>query len=137
MGFVSFGNRGVMAEPGAQDAPVKGRCDVLGSEPVHLMSATPHAHTYARRVRFTVKKKDGTEIVMRDGPFVFAEQQSYPLIPEVILEQGDRVETNCYYTNDSTRQVRFGESTLDEMCFNFAMYYPAGALKCAISATIP
>jgi hypothetical protein len=87
-------------------------------------------------MRFTVQKKDGREIVMHDGPFVFAEQQSYPLIPEVVLEQGDRVLTSCSYTNDSTRQITFGESSTNEMCFNFAMYYPAGALKCAISATV-
>jgi hypothetical protein len=30
----------------------------------------------------------------------------------------------------TNRTIGFGESTDDEMCFNFALYYPSGALTC-------
>jgi hypothetical protein len=34
------------------------------------------------------------------------------------------------YTNTTGRDVNFGQNTSDEMCFNFAAYYPRGALSC-------
>lgn len=138
MSFTSFGSGFVMAPAGAKDKPITGTCNVTTTSPVHLMSASPHAHTYARRMKFTVQKKDGTEIVMHDGVFKFGEQQSYKLEPDVIIETGDKVMTSCYYTNDTNKNVTFGESTTDEMCFNFARYWPAGALSCGgLGSLIP
>jgi hypothetical protein len=51
----------------------------------------------------------------------------------VQLETGDQVITTCTYDNDTDKAVRFGEDTSDEMCFNFASYYPMGALKCGFA----
>jgi hypothetical protein len=131
MSFTSIGNLGVLAPAGAKNAPVTGTCNVTASQPVHLLTAAPHAHTYARHMKFTVTKKDKTEIVMHDKDFAFGEQGTYPLPGgEVILETGDVVKTTCYYTNDTSRNISFSESTTGEMCFNFALYYPKGALNC-------
>ncbi|MEY4514389.1 MAG: hypothetical protein RLZZ450_6511 [Pseudomonadota bacterium] len=131
MGFATIGNGGVLAAAGAKNAPVTGTCNVTASQPVHLLTAAPHAHTLATHMKFTVTKKDKTEIVMHDEDFAFGEQGTYPLAGgEVILETGDVVKTTCYYTNPSARNVTFGESTTNEMCFNFALYYPKGALSC-------
>jgi mono/diheme cytochrome c family protein len=105
-------------------------CNVTASQPVHLLTAGPHSHTYAVGHRFTVKKKSGEEIVMLDRPFAFGEQKSYTLTSEVILETGDSVSTTCIYTNKTANNINFGENTGDEMCFNFAMYYPKDALSC-------
>jgi len=130
-GFASIGRGGVLAPAGAKDAPITGTCQVTARETVHLLTAAPHAHTYATRMKFTVTKKDGKEIVMHDQPFGFGEQGTYPLEGgEVLLETGDVVKTNCYYTNTTNRNITFGESTTNEMCFNFALYYPKGALSC-------
>jgi hypothetical protein len=107
-----------------------GVCDVVGSTPVHLLSASPHSHTLAIGHKFTVKKKDGREIVMLDRPFQFGEQKSYNLEPELVLEAGDSVTTTCFYTNPTNQNVSFGENTGNEMCFNFATYYPKGSLVC-------
>jgi hypothetical protein len=70
---------------------------------------------------------------MHDQPFQFGEQGTYGLAPEVILETGDVVTTTCTYDNPTARSVTFGESTNNEMCFNFAAYYPKGALTCTPS----
>lgn len=131
MGFATIGNGGVLAAAGAKNAPVTGTCNVTAREPVHLLTAAPHAHTLATHMKFTVTKKDKTEIVMHDEDFAFGEQGTYPLEGgEVILETGDVVKTTCYFTNPSARNVTFGESTTNEMCFNFALYYPKGSLSC-------
>lgn len=109
---------------------ITSQCKFSGSTPVTLLTASPHAHTYARHMKFTVKKKSGEEIVMHDMPFMFGEQHSYPLDPPVVVEAGDVITTTCTYTNTTNRTVTAGESTTDEMCFNFAVYYPAGKFSC-------
>jgi hypothetical protein len=106
-------------------------CTVSSSEPITLLSASPHAHKLAVRMVFTVDKANGENTVMHDMPFVFGEQKSYALDPPVVVQKGDVINTTCYYENTTSSTVTFGESTTNEMCFNFALYYPAGALKCA------
>ncbi len=128
MSFVAFNFP--LAPANSTNHETTGVCNVTASQPVHLMSANPHSHTYAVRHRFVVKKKSGEEIVMLDRPFQFGEQKSYKLSSEVILETGDTVYTTCFYTNPTSKSINFGENTGDEMCFNFASYYPKDALSC-------
>ncbi|HEY6878961.1 MAG TPA: hypothetical protein VI299_13125 [Polyangiales bacterium] len=128
--FGAIGTNFVLAPAGQTNHPETGSCIVTATEPVHLLTAAPHGHTYAVHMKFTVEKKDGREIVMHDQPFFFHAQKSYTLADEVILETGDVVKTTCFYTNETTQNIRLGESTTNEMCFNFAVYYPMGALKC-------
>lgn len=131
----NFGSVGgsdfVLAPANSVNHDEQGTCEVKVTQPVRLLTAAPHAHTNAVHMRFTVTKTDGREIVMHDGPFNFDAQSSYLLPEEVILETGDVVKTVCTYTNLTNRNIRFGESTTDEMCFNFAVYYPMNALSCS------
>jgi Copper type II ascorbate-dependent monooxygenase, C-terminal domain len=126
MGLSSLFNLSV--PPGAKNHEVKSSMTVSGSTPITLLSASPHAHKLAVRMLFTVKKKNGTLITMHDMPFMFGEQHSYKLDPPVVVEAGDVINTSCFYTNPGNTTVTFGENTGNEMCFNFALYYPAGAL---------
>src|SRR5690606_40152307 len=48
----------------------------------------------------------------------------------VQLNNGDRVTTTCVYKNTTSRSVSFGTNTEDEMCFNFALYYPMCGMSC-------
>jgi len=68
---------------------------------------------------------------MHDAPFSFMEQGSFPLEKPVVLNAGDKVITTCTFTNTSNATVTFGENTGNEMCFNFATYYPMGQLSCS------
>lgn len=128
---VTMGLVGIPIIPGnSTNYEIKATCNVSGSSPVTLLSASPHAHTLAVRMLFTVKKKSGQMITMHDMPFMFGEQKSFKLDPPVVVESGDVISTSCFYTNKSSNAVTFGENTGDEMCFNFALYYPAGGLSC-------
>ncbi|HKP56150.1 MAG TPA: hypothetical protein VJV78_05510 [Polyangiales bacterium] len=109
---------------------VTGMCTFTGQSPATLITASPHAHTMAKHMKFTVTKKSGETIVMHDEDFDFNEQTSYPLTPAVTLENGDVVTTTCTYDNPTDRAVTFGENTGNEMCFNFAVYYPMGGMAC-------
>ncbi|HEX6245317.1 MAG TPA: hypothetical protein VFZ61_30555 [Polyangiales bacterium] len=125
-GLVSF----LSIPPNTMGYQAKGSCTHSGTGPITLLSASPHAHKLAVRMIFTLQKKNGQTITMHDMPFMFGEQKSYPLEPPVVVDPGDVITTTCVFNNTTNRTVTFGESTNDEMCFNFAAYYPAGGLRC-------
>ena len=133
--FTSFGSIGVgterlMAPAGAKDYAVTSTCEIQGNQPVHLLTASPHAHGYAVHMSLTAKKS-GEDLVLHDGPFVFTEQRAYTLPGgDVVLNPGDVVTTRCVYDNPTTKNVYFGESTTSEMCFIMVAYYPKGAFTC-------
>ena len=81
-------------------------------------------------MKFTVEKAGGMRIVMHDMDFNFEEETTYALRPPVTVESGDRIITTCTFSNDSNQTFTFGENTGNEMCFNFALYEPKGALRC-------
>jgi mono/diheme cytochrome c family protein len=128
MGFAGIGLPMVPANTMNYD--LTGVCPVTASSPVHVLTTSAHAHRLATHTKFTVKKKNGTEIVMNDEAFNFEEQTSTTLPNEVVLEAGDTVTTTCRYSNPSNQDIQFGENTDNEMCFNFAVYYPKDALGC-------
>ena len=77
-----------------------------------------------------LKRTSGETVVMQDGPFEFTEQGTYGLEKPLVIHTGDTVDTTCVYDNDSNVPITFGENTENEMCYNFAVYYPKGALNC-------
>jgi hypothetical protein len=127
MGFSQFA---INIPAHSKNFEVTGSCTFSGSTPVTLLTASPHAHTEARHMKFTLKKASGEMIVMHDGAFDFNEQQSYQLDKPLELAMGDTVITTCTYDNDTDRAITFGENTGNEMCFNFATYYPMGSMSC-------
>jgi hypothetical protein len=129
--LASIGSGGILAPRMSTNKAATSTCAVNASQPVHILTAAPHAHKYAVHMKFTVKKKSGQEIVMHDQPFNFGEQGTYALEGgEVLVETGDVITTSCVYTNNTSKDIRFGESTESEMCFNFALYWPKGAFSC-------
>jgi hypothetical protein len=131
MGFMGFG--APMVPANTVNHELTSDCVVRATEPVHLLTASPHAHKYATHMKFTATV-GGEQIVMHDLPFNFEEQRSKRLPHELVLNAGDTVTTTCTYANTTNRDINFGEDTDAEMCFNFAVYYPMGALSCGASA---
>jgi hypothetical protein len=115
--------------PHSTNVDVTGTCTHTG-EPVRLLSVSPHAHRFGQHMKFTVEKANGMSIVMHDMDFHFEEETTYALRPPVTVESGDRIITTCTFSNDSNQTVTFGENNGNEMCFNFALYEPKGALRC-------
>lgn len=105
-----------------------GECTVSTSEPVHLITSSPHMHSYGVHAKFEVLRTDGSVEMLHDTPFDWEDQSIKPI--DVELHDGDVVRTTCIYQNDTDQTISFGEDSADEMCFNFARYYPRGALTC-------
>jgi cytochrome c5 len=121
-----FGPVSLNIPPGESEAVAT--CTHNGSGPVTLITSSPHMHKTGVNGKFEIIRADGKVEVLDDSPFNQEDQTVRPI--NAVLNRGDKVRTTCKFVNMTTRNKRFGESTEDEMCFNFSRYYPRGALSC-------
>ena len=105
---------------------IPSRTGMGDSEPIHIFTVWPHMHTYGRNMRSVVNRVDGTNEEVFNHPFDFNQQITYPA--GIDLYPGDSITSTCTYDNTSEAGVAFGPSTTQEMCYQFAFSYPAGAL---------
>lgn len=103
-------------------------CTQIGLEPVTLITSSPHMHKTGVGGKFEIIRATGEVEVLEDTPFDQEDQHVTPI--NVVLNSGDQVRTTCRFNNPSALPKSFGQSTDDEMCFNFSRYYPMGALNC-------
>lgn len=92
--------------------------------PATLFSVGPHMHQLGVHMKIIAHSSIVGERVVHDDAFAFDHQLQYQ-IDEVPLAAGDRVSLECMYMNDTGRIVRWGDSSLDEMCFASLGLYPA------------
>lgn len=124
------GTEGVCIQPNSE-GNAYGPCDPRDDAgDIHIVAWSPHAHLIADHVKTTIFRADGTQEVMHDAAYDFNYQRAYaPPNGDIVLHPGDTISTDCHYTNPSARQVHFGETTQDEMCYNFVVAWPAKALS--------
>jgi hypothetical protein len=99
-----------------------GTCRPRATQPIRILAGTPHMHLKGRHMKVTIDRADGSSEVVHDEAFDFENQRIYP--EDITLQPGDSITTQCDFSAPS----RFGKGTNDEMCYWFAMSYPAGAL---------
>jgi hypothetical protein len=97
------------------------------TDPVKIFFFWPHMHKYGRHMQSIVTRADGTQNMVFDKDFDFNYQITYDAA--VDLNPGDVITSSCTFENTSTANVAFGPSTDQEMCYQFAYSYPAGALN--------
>lgn len=96
----------------------------------------PHMHSTGVHMRTEVERLDGTIEAVFDRAFKPDYQVSYPQRPAVQIEPGERLITTCSYRGDRMRSIGFGESVIDEMCYQLTSYYPVGALVNGASSVL-
>jgi hypothetical protein len=99
-----------------------GTCAPRSSEPIHIIAGTPHMHLKGTHMKVVVNRAGGGSEVVHDEPFSFENQRGYPA--NIVINEGDSISTTCSYNAPAT----FGKGTNEEMCYWFALSYPAGAL---------
>ena len=77
----------------------------------------------------------GVEVHVFSAPFQFDRQVFYAQNPAVVVNQGDQIHSVCTFQNPTSNTVVFGQSTAQEMCFQFTVSYPVGSLDNGISLT--
>lgn len=127
----------LLIPPNVKNHVLTRTCKFEGADPVTILRVSPHAHQHANYMKLAVKRADGRDEVVHEGPFNFEEQSGYDLRPGFELRNGDVVTASCTYDNETNRNITWGESTDQEMCFLWSVYYPKGALKCGAPAVRP
>lgn len=108
------------------DMDFTGTCTPESSEPIHIISSSPHMHKRGKHMRSVVRRRDGSEDILIDEPFDFENQVIYQT--PMTIHPGDKIETTCTFNNDGSF-FRFGERTEDEMCYNFVTAWPVGGME--------
>ena len=102
-------------------------CNPNSTEPIHILSVTPHMHELGTHSTMVINRADGSEEILLDKPFDFNTQVGYET--PATLMPGDSISSTCVWNNTSGALTTFGEGTSDEMCYLFTIAYPAGALN--------
>jgi hypothetical protein len=105
---------------------VAGRCKPTITKPIHVLRSWPHMHLLGTRMTMRLDRADGSNATVFDVPFSFQAQKNVDA--SVVLQPGDSLLTTCYFDNPNDYTVGIGERASDEMCNNFVVAYPAGAL---------
>lgn len=100
-----------------------GTCVPFSSEPITIIGVQPHMHVTGTHMKTIINRKDGTKETLHDEPFDFNDQRNY--LKNVVINPGDTLSTECTFS----KPMAFGEGTGQEMCYNFTVAYPKGALK--------
>jgi hypothetical protein len=99
-----------------------GTCTPINTEPVTIISSSPHMHLQGRHMKTVINRKAGGTEVLIDKPFDFSTQVSYDT--PAVIQPGDTLTTTCTFATPTP----FGTKTNEEMCYNFVVAYPAGQL---------
>jgi hypothetical protein len=113
--------------PGKQEFTTQ--CANDSGAPITILGFDPHMHTIGSNMKSVIIHADGMKETIFDKPFVFNQQVNYMLKKPYVMKPGDIIESTCQFQNDTGANVAFGQSTNQEMCYQFAMSYPYGALN--------
>ena len=116
-------------------ATAQGSCINETSEPIHVIAFSPHMHTIGIHMKSEVTPAGSmTSQVVFDKPFSNTSQLQYEA--DLTLMPGDKIVSTCTFMNPGTATVGFGTSTDQEMCYQFALSYPAHALDNGVLSLI-
>jgi len=128
-GTLWLGSVQIDVGPGEQQT-VTSDCETSElDEPVHVLLEWPHMHEIGTSIRTEVLRAGSNAVdpLATVDAWNFENQAYYAHDPAVLVEPGDVLRTTCVYDNDTTQTVGWGETTGDEMCFDFATVYPITA----------
>jgi dopamine beta-monooxygenase len=123
--------------PAGSEGKNSGTCVNDSSEPITILGFTPHMHTIGIHMQSVVNRGGtGPDENVFDMPFQFDYQTNYMMNPPVVLMPGDTITSTCTWQNNGVGNVGFGQSTKQEMCYQFALSYPYGALNNGVLSLI-
>jgi len=131
-GLFAFGTVNFTLAPQIPEYSVAGSCpsavtaNAIPATGVTAYSSFMHAHQRGRRI-WTEVWRNGVLVATlgNNQNYDFNLQKVVGLTPFVVLRPNDTITTYCTYdTTHDTQNVTHGETTANEMCFNFVAYYP-------------
>ncbi len=119
--------------PPQQDVSHVGGC--VMSHDFTVFAVAPHMHQLGVHMKVVAESALLGDVVLVDEPYSF-DEQIYYMIDPIEMSEGENIRVECTHRNTTNRQVGFGDSSLDEMCFAGLFRYPARGsfLGCAVGA---
>jgi hypothetical protein len=100
--------------PAKQASQLQADCEM--KVPVQLIAAFPHMHLLGTGMRFEAgASADTMQPLFSREPYSFDDQHVENV--DIQLNPGDKTRVTCNYENTDSKEVTFGESTHNEMCF--------------------
>lgn len=93
---------------------------------VKVVDVTMHSHLSGRRLRMR-HFRDGVELpwILSDDHYDFDYQQTRALEKEITILPGDHLTMECVMNTEGRTNITIaGESTKEEMCHTYLVYYP-------------
>lgn len=103
-----------------------------------VFAVTGHTHQYGTNVEIGLAQ-GGTNVDApliypgKDKPFDWAEAPLQQFDPPLQFKGNEGFQYRCSWLNTSNKQVGFGESANQEMCFFWAYYYPSKGYRMCIN----
>jgi hypothetical protein len=120
---------GLAGMPPGQVSKFSGTCTNNSGKPIHIVGYDPHMHLLGTNMQSVVKHTNGMMETVFDHPFLFDHQVNYFLGSDYILQPGEQITSTCTFNNTTSAPVAFGQSTMQEMCYQFTFAYPYDALN--------
>jgi mono/diheme cytochrome c family protein len=119
-------NRGFRIPPGNANYPVEASLTLQGS--ARIVALSPHMHFRGKSFQFRLVRPGESKVLLNVPRFDFGWQLEYVLAEPLPVTAGMRIECSAHFDNsrnnplnpDSTKEVRWGELTSDEMMAGFA-----------------
>jgi hypothetical protein len=128
----TLGSAAINLPPRSTGVTATGMCTPDTKEPLHVLAAGPHMHRLGKAFKTEILRGglETDKVMLVEVPkWNFDLQEAYR--SEQIIQPGDKLRTTCTYDNPSDKRVTFGETTEDEMCFDFVAVWPAPGLATA------
>jgi hypothetical protein len=133
---ITFLGTEIISVPGGGMGQGVGTCFNDSGAPITIIGFSPHMHEIGIHMKSEVTRAAGGTEVVFDMPFQFDYQTNYTMNPPVVMQPGDAITSTCTWRNDSPAAVGFGQSTKQEMCYQFALAYPYAALNNGVLSLI-
>jgi hypothetical protein len=123
---VAFGTQSISIPP---KSPLSTTCSVTVVPQfanVHFVTAMPHMHKLGTSMSTILTPASGGAPIdlgtMKS--FSFDTQAWLPIAQPAVAHVNDIITTTCSWMNPTETTVSFGETTAEEMCYSFTVYYP-------------
>jgi hypothetical protein len=120
---------GLLGMPPGVESEFTTSCWNTTSSPITIAGFTPHMHEIGINMRSVLEREGDSPEMVFDEAFIFDSQVNYRVNPRIVLQPGDAITTTCTFRNTTPFNVAFGQATGQEMCYQFALSYPYGALN--------
>src|SRR5206468_1527340 len=110
--------------PNCPSTSVSADCPNTLGQTFHAFTVWPHMHVKGRALTTMLKHAGAADQLVTDRPtYDFGAQYLEPA--SFLIQPNDTLTTRCTWdTTGATGNTPWGESTSQEMCFNFIYLYP-------------